>query len=501
MGYRNEEIPMVTDKQVRRLIKLMKREKTKEIAAMKAGMDVKTSRKYMRLNAFPSELKKERTWRTRRDIFSEVWDEVSGKLALNPVLEAKTLFEYLQRRYPGKYQDGQLRTFQRRVKYWKAMEGHGKEVFFPQTHHPGELAQSDFTHMDNLDVTIQGEPFKHLIYHFVLTYSNWETGTICYSESMESLSVGLQNALWGLGGVPKQHQTDRLTVAVQKTTNPEEFTDQYSALLRHYGLQGRKTQAASPNENGDIEQRHYRFKRALDQSLMLRGSRDFDSRKSYAVYLEKLFVQLNQGRKERLKEELTVLKELPSQRIDTCKRFQVKVSKSSTIRIKHNVYSVHSRLIGEQIDVRLYAEYIELWYGQKLIETLSRIRGENRHRINYRHVIDWLVRKPGAFENYRYRQDMFPTHHFRLAYDAFIATNPKRGHKDYLKLLNLAARENELLVETALHHLMENETEITLDAVKSLIECGKELSSIEDINIADVELKDYDSLLMEVSQI
>jgi hypothetical protein len=179
MGYRNEEIPMVTDKQVRRLIKLMKREKTKEIAAMKAGMDVKTSRKYMRLNAFPSELKKERTWRTRRDIFSEVWDEVSGKLELNPGLEAKTLFEYLQRHYPGKYQDGQLRTFQRRVKYWKAMEGHGKEVFFPQTHHPGELAQSDFTHMDNLDVTIQGEPFKHLIYHFVLTYSNWETGTIC----------------------------------------------------------------------------------------------------------------------------------------------------------------------------------------------------------------------------------------------------------------------------------------------------------------------------------
>lgn len=501
MGNRNEEIPMVTDKQVRRLRKLMNREKTKEIAAMKAGMDVKTSRKYMRLNVFPSELEKERTWRTRRDIFSEFWDEVSEKLELNPGLEAKTLFEDLQRRYPGKYQDGQLRTFQRQVKYWKATEGRGKEVFFPQTHHPGEMAQSDFTHMDNLDVTIQGEPFKHLIYHFVLTYSNWETGTICYSESMESLSVGLQNALWALGGVPKQHQTDRLTVAVQKTTHPEEFTDQYSALLRHYGLQGRKTQAASPNENGDIEQRHYRFKRALDQSLMLRGSRDFDSRESYAVYLEKLFVQVNQGRKERLKEELTVLKELPSHRIDTCKRFQVKVSKSSTIRIKHNVYSVHSRLIGEQIDVRLYAEYIELWYGQKLMETLSRIRGENRHRINYRHVIDWLVRKPGAFENYRYRQDMFPTHHFRLAYDSFIATNPKRGHKDYLKLLYLAARENELLVETALHHLIENETEITLDAVKSLFECGKELSSIEDIHIADVELKDYDSLLMEVSQI
>lgn len=174
--------------------------------------------------------------------------------------------------------------------------------------------------MDDLGVTIQGELFRHLIYHFVLTYSNWEAGTVCFSESMESLSVGFQNAMWELGGVPKSHQTDRLSSAVRKTTSPEEFTDRYSALLRHYGIQGRKTQAASPHENGDVEQSHYRFKRALDQSLMLRGSRDFNSRGSYVAFLEELFAQLNQGRRRRLKEELSVLKRLPSRRLETCER-------------------------------------------------------------------------------------------------------------------------------------------------------------------------------------
>jgi hypothetical protein len=117
---------------------------------------------------------------------------VKEKLEINPGLEAKTLFEDLQRRYPGQFADGQLRTLQRRVKVWRALEGPPKEVFFAQVHKPGELCQSDFTHMNSLGVTIQGQPFDHLIYHFVLSYSNWETGTICFSESLESLSEGLR---------------------------------------------------------------------------------------------------------------------------------------------------------------------------------------------------------------------------------------------------------------------------------------------------------------------
>lgn len=286
---------MVTDQQARRLWKLMKSEKTLANAAAKAGMDEKTARKYRDLGKLPSEVKPEHTWRTRKDPFAEVWDEVRAKLEINPGLEAKTLFDDLQRRYPGQFADGQLRTLQRRVKSWRALEGPPKEVFFPQEHRPGELGQSDFTHMSDLDVTVQGEAFEHLIYHFVLPYSNWEAGTICFSESFESLSEGLQNALWELGGVPEAHSTDRLSTAVHKTDHPEEFTRRYAALLRHYGLRGRKIQAAQPNEHGDVEQRHHRFKNALDQALMLRGSRDFNSREEYEAFFAQA-VQATQRR-------------------------------------------------------------------------------------------------------------------------------------------------------------------------------------------------------------
>lgn len=189
-------------------MELLGKGKSLAASAAKADMDEKTARKYRELGKLPSEIEVDHTWRTREDPFAEVWEEVKEKLEINPGLEAKTLFEDLQRRYRGRFADGQLRTLQRLVKIWRGLEGPPKEVFFPQVHMPGELCQSDFTHMNALGVTIQGQPFDHLFYHFVLTYSNWETGTICFSESFESLSEGLQNALWELGGVPDRHRTD-----------------------------------------------------------------------------------------------------------------------------------------------------------------------------------------------------------------------------------------------------------------------------------------------------
>ena len=187
---------MVTDKQVRMLMKLIKTEKTQHLAASKAGMDEKTARKYLRNKTLPSQQKKDHTWRTREDPFEEVWSEIRDYLEANPTLEGTTLFFYLQREYPGKFTDGQLRTLQRKIKIWRALEGPGKEIFFPQDHKAGQLSESDFTDMSKLSIPIGGQHFKHLLYHFVLTYSNWEHGTICFSESYESLSEGLQNALW-----------------------------------------------------------------------------------------------------------------------------------------------------------------------------------------------------------------------------------------------------------------------------------------------------------------
>ena len=193
---------MVTDEQVRRLWRYMTKDGILWKAASKAEMSDRTARKYLDSGQLPSEMKVPHDWRTRRDPFEGVWEAIQEQLAINPGLEAKTLFEDLQRRYPGRFQDGQLRTLQRRIKIWRALKGPAKEVFFPQKHYPGILAQSDFTHMTSLGITVAGRPFPHMIYHFVLTYSNWEAGTVCFSENYESLSEGLQNALWKLGAAP-----------------------------------------------------------------------------------------------------------------------------------------------------------------------------------------------------------------------------------------------------------------------------------------------------------
>jgi len=487
---------MVTDQQARNLMKLKQSERTLAVAAAKAGMDEKTARKYLRAGKLPSEMCADHTWRTREDPFADVWADVAEMLEINTGLEAKTLFEDLQRRCPGRFADGQLRTLQRRIKVWRATQGPPREVFFAQNHRPGKLGQSDFTRMGRLNVTIQGMPFDPMLYHFVLTYSNWETGTICFSESLESLSEGLQNALWELGGAPETHQTDRLSSAVQKPGSLEAFTAGYKALLDHYRLHPRKSRAGKGNENGDVEQRHYRFKKALDQALMLRGSRDFARRPDYVEFLRRLFDQLNSGRKKRFAEELNVLHRLPEKRLDACKRLQVKVGAGSTIRVNHNVYSVHSRLMGETVLVKLYAERLELWYGQRCIETMGRLRGEARHAINYRHIIDWLVRKPGAFENYRYRDDLFPTSRFRMAYDALKqSVGPRRATKEYLRILHLAAQVNETAVDHALGGLIQSGLGITARTIESIVQAAQTDEPAKDVRIAEVELSDYDGLL------
>lgn len=466
------------------------------IAAMKAGMDEKTARKYRGTGKLPSELKQGHTWRTREDPFEDVWDDIKSMLDCNPGLEAKTIFEYLQRKCSGEFADGQLRTLQRRIKIWRAVEGPSKEVFFSQIHRPGELGQSDFTHMNKLGVTISGVPFDHMIYHFVLTYSNWEAGTICFSESFESLSQGLQNALWELGGVPEKHRTDCLTTAVNKADHPEEFTRRYQDLVDHYGTTACKTNPNSPNENGDVEQRNYRFKKAVDQALLLRGNRNFDDRTSYEEFLHKLFMQLNAGRNKRFMEEQAVLHRLPKRRIDSCKRLEMKVGPSSTIRANHNVYSVESRLIGENIQVRLYMERLEIWYGQKKVDTLPRQRGEGKHKINYRHIIDSLIRKPGAFENYRYRDAMFPTSRFRIAYDSLKKRYTERSAaKRYLHILNMAAKESETDVDNALRVLIDKSMDICKEQVEILMQSGESVFTATDIDIPAIDLTCYDQLL------
>lgn len=482
---------------------MSKIEQNLEVAASKAGMDPKTARKYLASGKLPGEVIRERTWRTRTDAFSEVWEQVEQQIKASPGLEGKTVFEALQRQYPGRFPDGQLRTLQRRIKVWRATGGPAQEVFFSQKHEPGRLCESDFTHMTELGVTIGGQSFVHLVYHFVLTYSNWETAMLCYSENFEGLSEGLQNALWELGKVPARHRTDSLSSAVNNMSDVEEFTARYQGLLRYYGMAPERIQVAKANENGDVEQRHHRFKRAVHQELLLRGSRDFADVETYRQFLKDLLKRLNAGRKQRLAEEMAVMKALPARRMESCKREQVKVDSGSLIWADRNTYSVNSRLIGERVEARLYLDRVEIWYAQRKVDEMPRLRGRGKHRVDYRHIIDWLVRKPGAFENYRYREDLFPTSRFRMAYDLLRETRPQRATKEYLKILELAARQSQTRVDDALRLLLERDEGEVLDseAVAALVAESERIPAVTAVTIAPVDLASFDALLGEQEQV
>ena len=488
---------MVTDRQVRRLLKMKNKHQHQYQAADAAGICSKTASKYLKSGKLPSQCRVEHTWPTRQDPFADNWAFVVKLLEdTQATLESKTIFEYLQMAYPGKYHNGQLRTLQRRIKAWKALYGPSREIFFSQIYYPGQWACSGFTSMNHLNITIAHQPFEHLFYHFVLCYSNWQAGRICFSESFESLSLGIQDALWKLGGVPLIHRTDNLTSAVHKVGHPDIYTDKYRGLAAHYGFESSKTNPASPHENGDVEKSNDLFKRAVDQSLIIRGSRDFDTLEEYEKFLQKIINRMNSNCHKRFAEETEVLKELPNLRYDDYEIRDCKVSRGGTFRVLHNTYSTHSRLVGETIKVRVHADHLQIWYAQRHIETLPRLRGENGHHINYRHIIDSLVRKPGAFENYCYKEDLFPTSQFRIAYDILRDTySIRQASKEYLKILELAAKQGESLVNEALRLQINLEETMSFEKVKEFVDSKQKAPEPTDVYIEPVNINDYDMLL------
>jgi hypothetical protein len=230
--------------------------------------------------------------------------------------------------------------------------------------------------------------------------------------------------------------------------------------------------------------------------LIIRGSRDFESIAEYEKFLQKIIDRMNANCHKRFAEEIEVLKELPNLRYDDYEIRECKVGRGGTFRLLHNTYSTHSRLVGETIKVRVYADDLQIWYAQRHIETLPRLRGENGHCINYRHIIDRLVRKPGAFENYRYKEDMFPTSQFRIAYDILRGScSIRQASKEYLKILELAAKEDESLVNEALRLLINLEEELSFEKVKQFVDSKQKAPDPTEVHIEPVDINYYDTLL------
>lgn len=483
---------MITDKQVKKLMKYIKTE-TQEVAAVKSGMDVKTARKYLRSKKLPSEIKERHGWRTRLDPFSQHWDLIEDFLLTSEGLEAQTMLDYLIEHYPDDYKPSQLRTLQRRFREWRAERGADKAAIFPQVHHPGRQSQSDFTEMNDLNITIKSQPFPHLLFHFMLVYSRWEDVMICESESFENLMHGYEQAVWCLGGLAPEHRTDNLSAAVNNQVTPRQFTERWSNLMKHYKVVPTTNNPGESNENGSIEKSHDLLKKAIKQQLILRRSSDFESIADYQAFLETLVSKRNKQRASLLREEIPLLQSLPVDKFASPRCLDVKVRTSSIVRIDKVSYSVPSRLIGYTLRAKIYQETIELYYSNRLLQTMNKVN--SGYVVHYKHIIDSLVRKPGAFFNYCYQAALFPNVTFRLAYDVLSTHDITNGHKHYLNLLRLAKWHSEESVCCALEILLEARVTPFPDEVKALLDVKQ---SIPCIFVKQIDLRDYDAIQVEI---
>ena len=489
---------MVSDRQVRLLRKKRMEDKTLEAAASAAAMSERTARKWQR-GPLPSETKELRRWRTRPDPFVEVWAaEIEPLLVADKEgkLEAKTIFRELCRKRPGVFEAGQLRTLQRRVREWRAERGPDKEVYFPQEHVPGRMASMDFTHATELGVTIAGVLFVHMFFELVLAYSGWRFVELAFGETFEALVKGLQGGLWALGGVPERVRQDNLSAATHELakTGGRGLTRRFADVVEHFGFQPSRIRPGESHENGVVEKAHHLLKSALKQALLLRGSHEFPSVATYMAFVGRVVEEtFHQGREARLAEERAALKPLPSSRVPEYTRVDVGVSKWSTIPVAGHIYSVPSRLIDRKVEARVYADVVEVRFANKTVEAMPRLRGEVGHHIDYRHVIWSLVRKPGAFAAYRYREDLFPSLVFRRAYDALRARRGDRADVEYVRALHLAASTGERAVEQALVTLLERGEAFDYAAVKALAQPVEPAVPVIHIGVPD--LSRYDALL------
>lgn len=463
--------------------------KTLEAAAAKAGMDIKTARKYLRSQKLPNELKKLRNYNTRPDPFAKHWDQIVDMLIKTPELQANQLLIYLMEQYPSCYKEKHLRSLQRRIQHWNAEHGKDRAVIFPQNILPGKQSQSDWTNMNKLKITINGSPFPHLLFHFVLPFSRWETIMICFSESFDSLTSGYEQAVWELGGTVPEHRTDNLSAATKKSGNKRAFTTNWTEFLTHYNVTPSRNNPGISHENGSIEKSHDILKNTVKQYLLIRGSRDFIHLNEYEAFINNIKNKRNATRKELLAIEIPLLQKLPEVKWEAATILNVRVTTASLVNILKIPYSVPSRLIGYNLRAYVYFNSIELYYGNKCLQIMPRVfSGES---VDYRHIIDSLVRKPRAFLNYKYRQCLFPQAIFRKAYDKLTKKNPSTGYKTYLKILQLAKMYGEQQIVNAINIVIKEKKNISLELLKQIIEVPQVRPLVQ---VKQLILSEYDQL-------
>jgi hypothetical protein len=471
-------------------------------AAMKANMDRKTAARYVLANVGPEELKAERgprTYRTRLDPLQDVMPEAIRYLESAPEIEAKGLLAHLKVAKPELAGNVALRTFQRGVKVWRALHGPPKEVFFPQTHAPGLAAQFDWKNANELKITVAGAMFNHLLGHLVLPCCNWQWATVCFSESFTSLKMGMQSGFWRLGGLTAQIWTDNTSTATHLLKRGERertFNEAYLAFCRHLKINPHTINIGCPNEQGDVETAHRHLIRRIETHLAIRGSRDFCDAAAYQGFVDQVCTGANALRAAKFAEAAAQFRPLPLSRYPETEQIAVSVCTASTVRVKQRTYSVPANLIGLQIHAHVGESEIRFTYEGREVYRVPRLQGA-RPQIDYRHIVTWLVRKPGAFRGYIYREELFPGVAFRQAYDCLRECDDRSADLRYLQVLELAAAHGEAPIAEILGACLRAGEPPLPDRVQSRLDTAPVAPEL--IAPFTPDLKAYDSLLTEVS--
>jgi len=415
------------------------------VAAAKAGISRASAFRIDADPVLPSSKRSGPRASRRPDPLAGIFDEeVVPLLKSAPGIRPVALFDELQRRHPA-LPDGVRRTLERRIRSWRALHGEDHELIFRQTHEPGRLGLSDFTHMDDAGVTIAGVPLKHMLYHLRAVYSGYESAHVVLGgESFTALAVGLQKALWALGGVFAEHRTDSLSAAF-KNLEPgaiDDLTVRYEALCEHYAMVPTRNNRGVAHENGSVESSHGHLKRRIEDALLLRGSRDFADLDAYRAFIDEIIARHNARRGERIDVERAALGALPPRRCDEHEEHLVTVTRSGGFVFRRCFYSVPSRLVGHRLRMRLHDDRLELFAGATPVATLPRVRRSKNghaHQIDYRHVIHSLRAKPMALASLSYRDELWPRDAYRCAFERLRdAAGEPVACRTMVKLLALA---------------------------------------------------------------
>lgn len=393
-----------------------------------------------------------RNYKTRRSPIDQVWEsELEPMLSKNPGLQAKTLFIYLQEKYLDEqgnpiYTKSIERTLQRKVSRWQALNGQPKDIMFPQIHIPGQQALSDFTHFKNAEITIDGKPFKHMLYHFRLVYSKWSfIKVIRTGECMQALSEGLQDALFCLGGSPKEHRTDSLSAAFKNLSkkDKDDLTNSYKELCEYYNMEPTRNNKGQKHENGSVESAHGHIKNRIAQELILRGSNNFKSVSEYEAWVQKIVISHNKRNSIDFDTEKLSLQPLPNYRTSDYEIKSAKISNLSTVHIKHMIYSVPSNFTGHTLTFHIYQNIIKAYLGGSFAFAFDRKylqKNKSKYVIDYKHIVSALIKKPNAFRLCRYRDSIFPDDKYKLIWEYLERIESKNSSpKLMLRILKLAA--------------------------------------------------------------